>query len=382
LENSLSILPKHLYGLDAARGLAALAVVFWHWQSFFYPPAGTFTYPNVDFTIYPWYSFLAPFYTHGHAAVSFFFVLSGFVFFWLYGTRISDRAITFRTFVLARFARLYPLHFATVILVTILQFIYSLDHSHFFVYPNNDLYHFVLNLLLVSHWGIEKGLSFNGPVWSVSIEIGLYLAFWFFCFFRFYKWKWVLFFLLFLQVIPLIVSGIGRWTHPLECFFLGGLTYFLVTAYLALPRRSRKTDRLLVACTVIGWLFLILSTQVSVLAQAPCHLFSRILVPLTIAALTVSETSLMINFHPFRIIGEMTYSVYLLHFPLQLCFAIGASKLGFENEIFTSPIVLILYFTVLILSSIYVYRGFERPIQTYLLRSGQSPKSGKSKFPI
>ena len=28
--------PQRLYSLDVLRGLAALSVVFWHWQHFFY----------------------------------------------------------------------------------------------------------------------------------------------------------------------------------------------------------------------------------------------------------------------------------------------------------------------------------------------------------
>ena len=30
------VMPERLYSLDVLRGIAALAVVFWHWQHFFY----------------------------------------------------------------------------------------------------------------------------------------------------------------------------------------------------------------------------------------------------------------------------------------------------------------------------------------------------------
>ena len=36
---------------------------------------------------------------------------------------------------------------------------------------------FILNFFLVSGWGFEKGPSFNGPVWSVSVEIIIYFFF-------------------------------------------------------------------------------------------------------------------------------------------------------------------------------------------------------------
>jgi peptidoglycan/LPS O-acetylase OafA/YrhL len=41
----------------------------------------------------------------------------------------------------------------------------------------NDFYHFFLNIFLISFWGIEKGFSFNTPIWSVSIEILAYIIF-------------------------------------------------------------------------------------------------------------------------------------------------------------------------------------------------------------
>ena len=39
-----------------------------------------------------------------------------------------------------------------------------------FVYLFNDTYDFVLNLLLLNRTGIERGFSFNGPSWSISTE--------------------------------------------------------------------------------------------------------------------------------------------------------------------------------------------------------------------
>ena len=38
----------------------------------------------------------------------------------------------------------------------------------------HDFYHFVLQFFFISSWGFEDGPSFNGPIWSVSIEIFIY----------------------------------------------------------------------------------------------------------------------------------------------------------------------------------------------------------------
>ena len=88
-----------------------------------------------------------------------------------------SRKVTFQNFFLNRFARLYPLHFATLIIVLILQIINLNTISNFQIYFINDLFHFFLNLFFISSWGFEQGYSFNGPIWSISIEIIIYFLF-------------------------------------------------------------------------------------------------------------------------------------------------------------------------------------------------------------
>ena len=69
------------------------------------------------------------------------------------------------------------MHFLTLIIVLVEQIISKSLTGSFAVYPFNDLYHFVLNIFFLSNWGFEHGLSFNAPVWSVSIEVFLYILF-------------------------------------------------------------------------------------------------------------------------------------------------------------------------------------------------------------
>lgn len=113
-------------------------------------------------------------YQHGHFAVQFFWLISGFVF----ATVYENSAATTRQFFIARFARLYPLHLITLVIVAILQAISIRTTGHSLIYENNDLWHLMLNLAFISAWGLERGYSFNGPIWSVSIELLVYALFW------------------------------------------------------------------------------------------------------------------------------------------------------------------------------------------------------------
>jgi peptidoglycan/LPS O-acetylase OafA/YrhL len=178
--------PARFYSLDALRGVAALAVIFWHWQDFFFH--GTQPDPQFSAPRQPFYSLFRPFYTDGWRAVDLFFCLSGFVFHWLYAQKISDRAVSAREFSVLRFSRLYPLHLVTLLFVAGAQVIWLQRSGSFFVYKDNDLYHFGLQLMMASNWGLERGPSFNVPIWSVSVEVFLYALFFCACLLTRQRW--------------------------------------------------------------------------------------------------------------------------------------------------------------------------------------------------
>ena len=119
------LLPKHLYSLDVLRGIAALAVVFWHWKHFLIYGAGLdlefINFPELDYDRQPLFPLFEPFYSQGIRAVDLFFCISGFVFYWLYSNRVRENEVDLRQFSVLRFSRLYPLHFVTLITVASLS---------------------------------------------------------------------------------------------------------------------------------------------------------------------------------------------------------------------------------------------------------------------
>ena len=161
------VVTGHLYAVDLARGLAALAVLFWHYQHFYYPAAGIAVTP--DPRLLPLHDLFFPLYDQGFLAVNFFWLLSGFVFSMVY----RPGEATTRSFVVHRIARLYPLHLVTLLALVVLQTASLAATGHFQIYPANDLPHFAANLAFMS-----DGTSFNGPIWSVSVELVAYAAFW------------------------------------------------------------------------------------------------------------------------------------------------------------------------------------------------------------
>src|SRR5262249_47299325 len=132
---------------------------------------------HIDVAEFPAAQFLRFFYEQGGKAVSLFFVISGFVFYWLYSRAVASTRIGAQEFALLRFSRLYPLHLATLLIVAALQPLYLSATGSYFIYAYNDAKHFVLNLFFASFWGLQSDQSFNGPSWSISIEILLYAVF-------------------------------------------------------------------------------------------------------------------------------------------------------------------------------------------------------------
>jgi peptidoglycan/LPS O-acetylase OafA/YrhL len=376
------------YSLDVLRGFAALSVVFWHWGHFFFVGTKPGKYAVAALPLYDWVHAL---YTDGWLAVDLFFTLSGFVFYWLYSKRIEKNAITPSRFAMLRFSRLYPLHFVTLLLVAVCQALALHATGAFFVYPNNDTKHFLLNLFFASSWGLESGYSFNGPNWSVSVEILLYAIFFACC--RVLPRRLITATALSAigyAVLQDVYEPIGR---GVGSFFLGGCVFF---AYQKISLRQNRdlVTAGIVMLTILVWVLpatpIYNSVKASLLSWHPVipliwrfgvsvnllmhHLFADrwadlIMFPLAILSLALVETRRGTLGKRIAIIGDISYSSYLLHFPLQLMFFLAATWAGLDRSIFYRPWLMGLFFLVLITICIMSHRYFEMPAQRYFRSS-------------
>jgi peptidoglycan/LPS O-acetylase OafA/YrhL len=145
--------------LTAARGFAACFVVLYHVNAY----TGGFLaqlFPPLDY---------------GPLAVDFFFVLSGFVLTHVYRDAWLAGAYSHFGFLLKRFARVWPLHLATLLGVAMLIVV----GSRFGLIPEwrPTAYSFVMNLLMLHATGLVSELDWNQPSWSISAEWCAYVAF-------------------------------------------------------------------------------------------------------------------------------------------------------------------------------------------------------------
>lgn len=366
---------KRLHSLDAARGIAALAVVVWHWQHMYEIGGGKL----VDRTAQPFYAVLFPFYEAGWLAVEFFFTLSGFVFFWLYGEAIAQKTLGLGKFWVARFSRLYPLHLLTLLLIAALQGLLMLNGHETYVYGGTTLWNFLLNLLFLQYF--VRAWTFNGPEWSVGVEVLLYAGFFLYC--RLLKPRWLLP-LLALVLFGMWVMykdwGLGR---GIVGFFAGGVTYEVWRRLKDRPLAKRIALPLIAGVAML-WVVGIVELRTHWIAAALNGIglegwrwlenFFRLgLVPLSVLALALHEQTGARFWQRISPLGDLTYALYLWHFPLQLIAAVVVTLLALPVAPLQTPAAFVTYMVVLIGVSILSYRYIERPAQSWL-RHKLSPR--------
>jgi peptidoglycan/LPS O-acetylase OafA/YrhL len=355
---------ERFHSLDVLRGIAALGIVFWHWKAFAY--VGTHLPGTFQMEQQPLFVLFAPLYRASYLAVDLFFSLSGFIFYALYAERISSRSIGAPQFLVLRLSRLYPLHLLTLGFVAGAQAVFLALTHDYFVYANNDAYHFILNLFFASSWGLEKDHSFNGPFWSVSVEAVLYAAFFLLCRYR----SIGVFATLAMSALGLALWSVyGPIAHGLFSFFLGGAMFLVY-------RRSTKKPppRVVLALILSAWLLPIIAAEIPAIASwrhfAPmASMYMRVVVfPATIYALALYETRRGTLGKRFAVLGDISYATYMLHFPLQLTLAIAATLFGASLSYFMTPQALVGFFALLLPLSYASHRLFEMPVQSSLRR--------------
>jgi peptidoglycan/LPS O-acetylase OafA/YrhL len=350
-----------LTGIEAIRFVSAVAVLFWHYQHFTFiadEPVG------FDRARQPFYAVFAPLYDFGNHGVEIFWCLSGFIFFWKYRESIEARLVSGHTFLVLRVSRLYPLHLVTLLLVTLLQPAYRAVTGHFYVYQENDPTHFIAQLFLATDWGFLSGYSFNGPIWSVSIEVFIYGFF--FALLR--TLGGALPITLFLTAL----FAVGHATHLLPYqlskgllfFFLGGSTAHVHTLASRMRPIALGGDLVAAAAVVGGLGGSLLALQgtlpaihptVLLLAVCPAVIFLVVRhLPLRGAAGRIAETA-----------GSLTYSSYLVHFPLQLAIATAYRFLGVPIPLY-SPFFFLAFFGSTLGLSRLLYSHLEMPAQRML----------------
>lgn len=307
--------PSRLNALTGLRCFAALNIVFFH-----------FSNPQ-------WFGPLAPVVNAGYASVSFFILLSGFVLAYNYAGKARAGKLEKTRFWEARFTRLYPIYFLSLLLAW--QVVPSEYSTHT---PRMFWTGMALTPLLLQGWVPEIATFLNTPAWTMSAE-----AFFYFLFPWMARWKrprrigthvmrmsgvWLLGLIPGTLYVIFHPDGIthpnrwswGPWLQALKFTPLPHLASFVFGVLLAgLDECIARASRLRIALGLFG--FGAVFTLLDHAAYIPYALIhDGLLMPLfgcmILGLAGENLLSRAFGWAPLVFVGEGSYCLYLLHFNL------------------------------------------------------------------
>jgi len=281
---------KYLQGFDTIRGFAACLVAIGH--------ASWATYP-----VFANAQSIIPFVGFAVKAVPIFAVLSGFL---IYRSALSIASLQdLRAYVVRRFFRIYPVYLAAVLACLVIgQYVASEQHSGF-AYFMADV--FMFNVI---SW---PGYA-NPPAWSLYIEVTFY-AFMPLALITVGQRRMLL-------LAALAIAAMVLADHPSRVFVLWRYFMFGIVASELSPRIERWAPAIF-AAGVIMLAVDFLGPRGDWIAMLgiglPHQDHSTIALGVSVAMILMSLPHLpkigaTLNWLPLRIIGVISYSVYLTHF--------------------------------------------------------------------
>jgi peptidoglycan/LPS O-acetylase OafA/YrhL len=297
---------ERFQSLDGWRGICALLVALYHLNAY-----GHF--------------YEVPFVRNSWLFVDFFFVLSGFVVTHAYMKRLGSWPEV-RAFIIRRFGRLWPLHIAVLLFLIGLEFVkagflssgasaaqpaFSGDHS---------LGSIVTNIFLIQSLGIHDGFTWNVPAWSISTEFYTYLVF--ACIFTLVRSAAASLLLSF--AVALVSAGLiflfakqgfgtfnFAFVRTLYGFFIGHLTYRLwATGIGSNIFRWAWVLEIIAVVSVVLFMSLLPFEGNSGWCFAAPFAFACVI---WVFARDGGPVSYLMNSRPVLLLGERSYSIYMVH---------------------------------------------------------------------
>jgi peptidoglycan/LPS O-acetylase OafA/YrhL len=342
---------KPVPAFTSLRGLAAIWVVAYHFRESL---AGSL--PRLAFSLLG----------EGFLAVDLFFILSGFVITLNYRWMLEDLTLgTAKLFIVARLARIYPVHLFMCLLflinpVCILLFSTARDLG-----ARYDPGYYLLSLLLMQNWGLASQLEWNNPAWSISTEWFVYLMF------------------------PALLLGLKRLPNTVPTI-AGAIIVVLAALALLFDRAGLasigdaipqfglarclceflvgmglcRLTRLVAAPGTLLTLGLLGLAGALVVATIGFALPDFILLPgacaLVITALASERSPLggWLARKPLLWLGEISYALYMTHYFVK-------DWIKFAGLALPGPAIFLLYLSLVLLAGLAVYYGIEKPGRQY-----------------
>lgn len=346
-----------LQHLTFTRFIASFSVICFHF---------IYHQPNL---FYPFnLSFFKMVFNHGDLAVPYFFILSGFILAVVY-SQPSKKNIKIFDFYILRLSRIIPAYALSLILLAPIFIIYEFP-------PLSTL---IINILILQGWFNNHTINFAS--WSLTVEIFFYILFPIIIrLIHEIKNKYliissILFLIIYYYFIKNLLDKVIFFPPPIRYIFhfYLGMVYGVILYPSIIKYKNKKIFNNYISIFILFILSICLYINIYFYNGGINNdiYISIIFTGMIIAfALDKSILSEIFNWWPLILLGEISYAMYILQFPVYYCFneICDSLYLNFQILIFQkgSAVNFWTFIIFLITTSWLCFHFIENPIRNYI----------------
>ncbi len=287
-----------------------------------------------------------------------------------YADKVLNKEVSFKDFILRRLKRLYPLFIVSTVLVLIFELLYCHRVGETFIYLNCDIYHIILNLLVLHYGILGTEYSLNGPAWVIPIFLLCYCMMYYVI--RTAKTrKHILYKFCFIMVVgssivaselnyPLINYQIGR---GVTCYSVGAIIYYIY------DNKGRFNSYRLGCCslTILLMVYLLLRFDGTDYLGNPMLAMDLGIGPMIIVSVLFIPWQNAVFRNPvFIYLGKISWDVFMLHFPVQCLIRVLDVYMDLRLD-YSSGVVWIAYVLTTLLIAILYHFLLSSRIEFFIL---------------
>ncbi|HMI60390.1 MAG TPA: acyltransferase [Puia sp.] len=366
---------KTLPWMQVARGIAALIVVCHHVTA-------------ADVFYFRFNSF-SGFFSPGWSAVDFFFVLSGFIIYYIHARDLGHKD-RWKRYITKRLVRIYPIYWVVALFFLVLVFA---GNGNGQVARNDvsDVFHRPAYLLRSLFLIAQPSTPFYSVSWSLCFEVFFYLVF----------GLGILIDKRAIWLLPVVYFGLNiaqlvnphLFTGNFLAGFLSANYHFEFLLGMLTAWTYRRTDQTNVGKPMIRWLWIpglllfALTWQGSLVNEAvfgKYTVYSRLSYGISSALIILSiaqwEEIIETRFNRFLLLlGDASYSLYLIHtLALAILFKLFV-RLGIHGQVaWVSFLLFVVSVPICVLAGIVLHRKVEKPLLSVLNRKVPAKLSVKT----